>query len=154
MYQSTPLFEDRPQLVWWLKLVLGLVLAITLVMGIVLFSFDRLAAVVMFGVTLFDLIIFYCILPRAYQIYPDRFKIVLGRPFAMTIPFKDIEEVFQTFGSNAYASSGIRFATSNKYVVEIARRGKTSVIISPAGGELFVEQVNKARRNHASRRPD
>ena len=152
MYQGNPIHEDRPQPAGWLKLVLGMVLVITLIMGIILISQDKVGALVMFAVTLFDAVLFYCIIPRSYQIYTDRLKIVLGGPFGMTILFKDIRSVTRVGGSNAFGSTGIRFATSNKYVVKIIRKGKMSVVISPSGGELFLEQLNQALKNYAGYR--
>jgi hypothetical protein len=151
VYPANLIYEDRPQAVWWLKLVLGLVLAVTLIMGLVLLSFDKVAALVMLAITLFDTLLFYFILPRSYQIYADRLKIVLGKPWVVTIPFQDIRTVARASGSNAYGSTGIRFATSPRFVIEIARKGKLNVVISPSGGELFLEQFKRALKDYSSR---
>jgi hypothetical protein len=152
MYQGNPIYSDHPQLVGWLKLILGLILTVTLIMGVVMLSFDWAAALIMFGVTLFDAALFYCILPRSYQIYTDRLKIVLGGHWGMNVLFKDIRSVSRAAGSSAFGSAGIRFATSPKYVVEIRRKGKLSVIISPSSGDLFLEQINQAWRNYTRAR--
>jgi hypothetical protein len=152
MYQGNPIHEDRPETTGWLKLVLGMVLALTLIMGIILISQDRVGALVMFAVTLFDAVLFYCIMPRSYQIYTDRLKVVLGGPFGMTVLFKDVRSVARVGGSHAFGSTGIRFATSSQYVVQISRKGKLSVIISPSGGELFLEQLNRAMKNYTGYR--
>ena len=152
MYQGNPIHEDRPQTAVWLKLVLGMVLAITLIIGIVLINQDRAGALVMFALTLFYAVLFYGIMPRSYQIYTDRLKIVLGGPLGMTILFKDISSVTRVGGSSAFGSTCIRFATSSKYVVQIFRKGKMSVIISPSGGETFLEQLNQALKSYAGYR--
>ncbi len=152
MYQGNPIHEDRPQTAVWLKLVLGMVLAITLITGIVLINQDRAGALVMFAVTLFYAVLFYCIMPRSYQVYTDRLKIVLGGPLGMTILFKDIRSVTRVGGSSAFGSTGIRFATSSKYVLQIFRKGRLSVIISPSGGEVFLEQLNQALKSYAGYR--
>nr|NGX53905.1 hypothetical protein [Chlamydiota bacterium] len=47
-------YEDTPRYDFWLKLVLGGILALTLVLGIILLFNDVEAAWVMFGVTLFE----------------------------------------------------------------------------------------------------
>ncbi len=52
------IYEDKPRYDLWLKLILGGVLLLTLVLGVVLLSQDREAALVMFGVTLFDALLF------------------------------------------------------------------------------------------------
>jgi hypothetical protein len=150
MYQGNLIHEDRPQIDVWLKLILGLVIALTLFLGLWLSRIDRTGAFFMFGITLFDALLFYCVIPRIYQIYSDRLKIVLGGPFSMVLLFKDIRSVNRVEGSNAAASTGIRFATSSKYVLEIARKGKLSVIVSPAQGEIFLDQLNQALKQYTS----
>jgi hypothetical protein len=152
MYKGNPIYEDHPQIAGWLKLLLGTILVITLIMGLILLSVDYFGALLMFGVTLFDLALFYCIMPSCYQVYPDRLKIVLGGPFGMTVLFKDIVSVSRVAGSTALGSSGVRLVTSSKYVVEIKRKGKMSVVISPGSGELFMEQLNQAMKNSAGNR--
>jgi hypothetical protein len=138
--------EDRAQQDIWLKLVLFGVLGLTLILGLVFLEVDRAGAITMFCVTAFDALLFNFILPRSYQIYTDRLVIVLGRPFAMSIPYTNIKTVRKVSGSNALGSSGIRFATSTKFVVEIARKKGLSVIISPSDGELFLEQLAQAMK--------
>ena len=81
-------YEDTPRYDFWLKLILGSVLALTLILGVVLLSEDIIGAWVMFGVTLFDALLFKAILPRRFQIFQDRVKIVLGEPFALNESFQ------------------------------------------------------------------
>ena len=57
-------YEDRARYDLWLKLILGGVLAITLIVGVILISEDIEAALVMLGVTIFDALLFKAILPR------------------------------------------------------------------------------------------
>ena len=137
-------YEDTAQYDLWLKLIVGSVLALTLVLGIVLLSIDFIGAWVSFGVTAFDAVLFYAILPRRYQILRDRVRIVLGRPLAWNIPFSTIREFRSAAGSKAFAYRGVRFATSSRSVVEIIRRRGLSVVISPANRDVFLEQANQA----------
>ncbi len=137
-------YEDSPRYDLWLKLTLGSVLAYTLVLGIVLLSIDLMGAWILFGVTVFDGILFHAILPRRYQIFRDRVRIVLGRPLALNIPFSTIKEFRSAAGSRAFVYSGVRFATSSRSVVEIVRHRGLNVVISPANRDMFLEQANQA----------
>jgi len=86
-------YEDTPGYDLWLKSILGGVLALTLILGVVLLSEDIGAALAMFGLTLFDALLFKAILPQRFQIYQDRVRIVLGGPLAINIPFSNIRTV-------------------------------------------------------------
>jgi hypothetical protein len=137
-------YEDIPRYDWWLKFALGVPLLVLLGAGIVLWFEDREASLIMFGVTVFDTILFRAILPRRFQIFEDRVKIVLGSPFAVSLSLGNIKEARQVPGSHALASSNIRFATSTHNVVEIVRKKGTSVLISPTHVDTFLELVNQA----------
>ena len=139
-------YEDSPQYDLWLKWIIGGTLALTLVLGIVFLPFDVVGALAMFGVTVFDALLFNAILPRRYQIYQDRLRIVLGKPFAFNISFDTIKEARPAGGSTALVYGGIRFATSAKSVVEIVRSKGLNIVISPANRDAFLEQLSQALR--------
>jgi len=141
---NTMVYEDTPRYDSWLKLLLGSVLALTLILGFVLLPTDIGAAWVMFAVTLFDALLFKAILPRRYQIFQDRARIVLGGPFALNILLSDISEARLAPGGRAFIYWGIRFATSSSGVVEIVRKKGMNVVISPANADMFLEQLNRA----------
>jgi len=138
------IYEGIPQYDPWLKLILGSTLALTLVLGIVLLPVDLPGAWVLLGVTVFDALLFHAILPRRYQIFRDRLRIVLGRPFAFNIPFSAIRDVRSASGSKAFAYGGLRFATSSRSVVEIVRHKGLNLVISPANRDAFLEQLGRA----------
>jgi hypothetical protein len=138
-------YAEQAPYSWWLKLVLGGVPLVTLALGIWALAEDIFVAAIMFGVTIFDGLLFYFIMPRKYQIYSDRLVIVLGPPFNMTVPFADIKEVRAASRDYAVIYTGVRFATSTKHVLEIRRRKGTSTVISP-DSEMFLEQLNQARK--------
>ena len=138
------IYEDSALYDPWLKIILGSTLALTLVMGIVFLPFDVAGAYVMFGVTLFDALLFNAILPRRYQIYQDRLRIVLGKPFAVSISFATIKEARSAAGSTIFIYWGIRFATSAKSVVEIVRSKGLNIVISPTDRDAFLEQLTQA----------
>ena len=138
------IYEDTPRYDFWLKLILGGVLAITFVAGVLLLFEDIVGACVMFGVTLFYALLFKAILPQRFQIFQDSLRIVLGGPFAFNISFSNIREVRAASASKAFIYWGLRFATSTRGMVEIVRKKGLSLVISPANPDMFLEQVNRA----------
>ena len=142
--ESFLLYEDTAEYDLWLKLLLGGILAFTLVMGFFLLSVDKIGAYIFLGVTVFDALLFYAVLPQRYQIWTDRVRIALGRPFAVNIPLATIKEARSASGSKAFAYWGVRFATSLKNVVEIVRHRGWNFVISPSNRELFLERLAEA----------
>ena len=146
MNTNTLLYEDVPEYDFWLKLILGGVLAITFVLGIVLISQEIEAAIAMFAVTLFDAVLFKAVLPRRFQIFEDRLKILLGGPLAINIPLSNITEAKPAAAGKTFIYNGIRLATSSRHVVEIVRKRGVNLVISPAHDDMFLEQLNQARQ--------
>jgi hypothetical protein len=89
-------------------------------------------------------LLFYYIFPRKFQIYQDAVKIVLGNPFSIAIPLSTIKEARHAGKGSALVYSGIRFATSPRYVIEIVRNKGMNYVITPQNGEVFLEQLNQA----------
>ncbi len=141
------LYEDIPKYDFWLKSILGGVLALTFVLGVILISDDIGVALAMFGVTLFDALLFKAILPRRFQIFRDKVRILLGWHLAIDIPFSNIVDARSASGSRVFAYWGIRFATSTRFVVEIVRKKGLNVVISPSKGDIFLEQLNHIRKS-------
>ena len=138
------LYEDTPKYDFWLKLILGGVLALTFILGIIFIFQDNEVALAMFGVTLFDALLFKAILPQRFQIYEDRVRIVLGGPLAINIPFSNIRTVRTVSARKVFVYWGIRFSTSTHSIVEIVRKKGLALVISPANGDMFLEQLNQA----------
>ncbi len=141
------LYEDKPGMDLWLKILLGGILVLFLVMGGVLLFQNKADAFGMFGIAVFYALLFRVIMPQRYQIYSDKIRIVFGGPFAWNIPFSTIEEVRSASGAKAFAYSGVRFATSSKNVVEIRRSRGCNVVISPANRDVFLEQAGRAMKS-------
>ena len=137
-------YEDTAEYDPWLKLTLGSTLSFTLLLGVYLLYVDRTGALICFGVTVFDALLFYAILPQRYQIWTDRVRIVLGRPFSVNLPLSTISEARPASGAKVFAYWGVRFATSSKTVVEIVRHRGWNFVISPANRELFLERLAEA----------
>jgi hypothetical protein len=144
MLKGNLIYQEHSQYDWWLKAMLMGLPLLTLILGFWFLTLDILGAAVMFGVTVLDSTLFYFIMPRNYQIYTDRLIIGLGKPLALTIPYEDIKEVKSAPAGSAMAYNGIRFVTSMKHVVEIQRRRGMNLVISPASGDMFMEQLKQA----------
>ncbi len=148
MESKQVVYEDVPEYDSWNKYIIGGIIAVPLIVGIVLLAVDTLGATIMFGITVFDALLFWCILPKRFLVYEDRVKIVLGGPFSIAIPFRDIIQVRQATKDMAWVYWGMRLGTSLRYQVEIERRNGLSVLISPSQGEDFIEQLNQARSSY------
>lgn len=144
------IYEDTPKYDLWLKLILGGVLALTLILGVILIYRDTEAAIAMFGITGFDALLFKAILPRRFQIFEDRLKILLGGPFSINILLSNIAEVKSASSREVFAYWGIRFATSTSNVVEVVRKKGLNLIISPRNDDMFLEQLNQALQSQSS----
>jgi hypothetical protein len=138
------IYEDTPRYDWSLKLILGAVLAATAVAGVIIILYDVAGGLAMFGVTLLDALIFYLVVPRRYQIFNTKLRIVLGGPFNMDIPLSSIKEARPAPAAYALGYWGIRFATSTSGATEIIRRKGWNVIISPSDREVFLARLAEA----------
>jgi hypothetical protein len=139
------LYEDMPRYDGWLKLVLVVSLLATLIPGILLLIwYDPTGGLAMLGVTAADALIFYFVLPKRYQLFDNKLRIVLGWPFGMDIRLSDIKEVRPSKGSDSLAMRRLKFATSSRTATEIVRRNGWSVVISPSDREAFIQRVNEA----------
>ena len=87
------LYQDRPRYDFWLKLVIAGTLAITLIPGVAFIYVLAELAWTLLGLTLFDGLLFHAIIPRRLQLFEDRLRIELGRPFALNVPYHNIREV-------------------------------------------------------------
>ena len=146
MKTSILIYGDTPKYDLWLKLILGGVLVLTFILGIIFIYRDIEAAVAMFGITLFDALLFKTILPRRCQIFEDRLRILLGGPFAINTSFSNIVRARPAPSSKTFSYGGLRFATSTRHVVEIVRKKGLNLVISPSKDDMFLEQLNQARQ--------
>jgi hypothetical protein len=144
------LYQDRPKYDFWLKLVIAGTLAITLIPGIAFIYISTELAWTMLALTVFDGLLFYAIVPRHFQLFEDRLRIELGRPFAMNVPYDNIREVRPASTEEAFVYWGIRFATSTKNPIEIVRNKGLNMIITPGDKDMFMEQLEQARNAWSS----
>lgn len=134
--------EDTPGVGLLLKAIITGVLGLTLGLGIWLLLVDIAAASAMLAVTVADAVLFNWIMPRRYQIWSDRLRIVLGWPFALNVPLEDIAEAREASGWAALGRRGLRLAPSTTGVVVIVRRRGLDVVISPSDRDVFLDRLN------------
>jgi hypothetical protein len=144
LYQQTPAYS------WWLKLILGGILALTFILGLVLISIDITGALAFLGVTLFDALLFWVIMPRRFCIYEDRLSIKLGGPLAFDVSLASIKGAKRASSSYVIGYWGLRFATSTSGVVEIVRCKGMNVVISLTDPDAFLDELERARRSLAT----
>lgn len=135
-------YEDTPKYDTWLKAILALPLALFLIWALYLATSDPEAAIGLFVTIIFMAVIYWAVMPRKYRILDSKVRIVLGGPFSFNIPFDTIETATSPKG----LALGINFVTSfsTKNVVQIVRKRKLNVNITPGDPELFLENLNKA----------
>jgi len=149
VHSKVPRYEDTPKYDTWFKLIIAGVLSMPLIIGAGMAPEDINAALGMLLVVFLVVVLFRLLLPRRFQVFDDRLRIVMGGPLAITIPFSTITDAKAASGSKALVYGGIRLATSTRHVVEIVRKGRMNLVISPAHDEMFLEQLNQARRSQA-----
>ena len=130
----------------WLRRVLILAIGSPLVIAILILVVNQNSAAIpslvftgAIGLTL------WLLLPRAFEVWPDRLRIVLGWKFAWTIPLEEIEEICPTRGLGILVFWGVSFITSVKNPVRIKRTKGMDVLISPDEPVVFIENVLGAR---------
>lgn len=139
-----PLYEDTARYDFWLKLLLGGLVAITGIVGVVSLLRGSEDAWVWLGVILFYVVLFKVILPSKFQIFPGRLRIVMGGPLAVNVDFDNIKQVRTAPARKLFVYRGIRLATSAVYLVEIVRHKGLGLVISPASGDTFLERLRQA----------
>jgi hypothetical protein len=137
-------YEDSPRYDPQIKWVVAAILSLTLIPGIILLYTDIMGAWVLLVATALDALLFYIIIPRQYQVFSDKVKIVLGGPFSINLPFSSIKRVHSASNISAYIYWGLRMAPSAKGVIEIVRQPGIDVVISPRDSVTFVQQLKAA----------
>ena len=140
--------EDFPRYDPILKWFVAAILSLTLVPAIILSYIDIISAWALLFVTALDALLFYIIIPRKYQVFSDRVRIVLGGPFSIDLRFSTIEEARIVSGAKTFVYWGLRMATSSKGVIEIVRRPGIDVVISPRDSDSFLGQLKETMNTY------
>ena len=137
--------EDTPRFDLLFKLLLAIPIGIVVIPAMILPSTARdlnfwlaLAMVPCYGVFL------YVYIPRRYQIFTDRMRIVIGKPFVINLPFSTIQEVRPVSAIRVFVPGWLRMAFSLEGTVGVIRRRGTNVVISPTDRDNFLSCINQA----------
>ena len=137
---ETPGHKDK-----WLKTILLVPVIIIIIPGLfALVDGDMASAVGMLGVAAFVALVMLFIIPRKYCIFDDRIKILFGGPFAFSIPFSTIETA--QIPHRVWISINLPSSLSSSHAVQIVRKKRMSVIITPHDRLAFLENLNIALR--------
>jgi hypothetical protein len=128
----------------WQKLIFIAIPSIFLVIGLVMLLESTADAAALFAIAILEALLFHSIAPRKFQLFEDRLRIVLGKPFAFSISLATIKDIRPASSVKSHIYWGVRWATSSHNVVEIVRRRGWNMVISPSNRETFLEQVNDA----------
>jgi hypothetical protein len=146
------MYEEKAEYASWFKIIFIIPAGLFIGAIITALNLEYEPSLFLIGEGAFFVLLFYFIMPRKYQIYQDKLRIVLGTPFGINIPLSTIKEVRHSSGIKAFVYSGIRFATSTKNVIEIVRNKGQNYVISTKNGVAFKEQLNQAIKGKASNR--
>ncbi len=149
------IFEDDVKYDAWVKPLLALPLAVLLVLGF-LFAIDgqysnifpkyrpsvsRVAVVVVCFLLVFVLIIYWLLLPKKIKVCQKGISVKFGG-FSWNIPFQTIETV--KAAKRLFAGPAMSLTTSYKNQVDIVRKHKLKIRISPYNRDQFLEIANRA----------
>ena len=129
-----------------------LILAVAITLVLLVFE-DAIGAAVT-GVTLIGTVaLIWLILPRRYEVWPDRLRIVFP-VWGWDIRYEGIETVRAGRWYEAYGFAGVRFATAPSQTVTVLRHNanmlrRPNLVISLEDRETFLRHLERAMR-----RPD
>ncbi|MBM3296357.1 MAG: hypothetical protein FJY83_02035 [Candidatus Aminicenantes bacterium] len=147
---ETPFKYER-----WAKFFMGLPVVLMFAAGLILSGVVRipglnpaglekelrLVAWIFFASAAFILFIYWLVLPTKIFIYQDKLKVKFGL-FFWTIRFETIERAVARRGFPL--GPGHNSVTSYRNQIEIARRGRLPVRLSPDGRDEFLSHLNRA----------
>jgi len=141
------LYEGKAYRDTWLKVILmGIILSIALPASYSYLLGNTLDAALMMATAAFIAIVFAYIIPTKYYIFSSKMQIVFRRPFVFTIPFSFIERarVPRVFSLTVNFPSSL----SGRQAVEIVRRKRMNVLITPDNPAEFMEKLNSELKRY------
>ncbi|MCX6005919.1 MAG: hypothetical protein NTZ34_01495, partial [Chloroflexi bacterium] len=125
-----------------LKLIFMLPPALIFISVFIISKFDAAGIYVAAGAAVVMAILYVFILPIKYCILNNKIRIEFRGPLAFNIPFETVTGVRDP----RWFTAGINLPTnmSQSSALEIARKGRVSVNITPADKQAFVSNFDKA----------
>ena len=97
------------------------------------------------------LFVLWSLVPRSYELWPDRLLIVSGWPFRVNVPFDTVTEVYPPGAKKGSISSENELSQPSPAVVKIKRSRGREVVLSPCDHSGFLEQVQVSLAEYNSR---
>lgn len=141
--------EDIPTWSLFFKIIVGAVFGVASLSGALeaVFLVRGVPAgnrfLLLFAIFLPVSILVHAVMPRRYQIFADRVRIVLGYPLAFDIPMRTIKEARPGSPMDAFGGYGFRFVCSSKSIVHLDRINGWPIVISPGDRRPFLEKLGK-----------
>jgi hypothetical protein len=151
---AVTIYETDIKYELWAKILLAFPVALVMAMGVFFYRFYlrhgiaaeasygfKVASIVLFATGPFILFIYWLVLPTKIYIQQDRIRIKYGR-FYWNVRFETIESVKTTRGiPPAWSNSSV---TSYRNQIEIVRKKKMNIRLSPDGRDRFLDRANRA----------
>lgn len=143
------IYEDRPRLDIWMKGVFILPPALLLLAAAIFSPTDSPGALYLaygaLAISLIMAVLFLLVMPTKYSVCNTGIRIKFRWPFTFDIPFDDISAVRNT----RWSTVGINLPTnmSGSSLLEIARKRRMTVTISPSNRKAFTDNFEKAYRD-------
>ncbi len=149
------IFEDSIKYDPWIRVVLVLSLVLLVVLGF-LFHVDatdldifpgesaaesRMGSIVLFASAVFVLALYWLILPRTIAVFQEGI-VIRFKGFSWKIPFKTVKSIKAARGIIVWWAHS--WITSYRNQIEIIRRHRLKIRVSPARRDQFLEYANKA----------
>jgi hypothetical protein len=143
------IYEDRPQTDAWIKGVFILPPVLLLIIAAffspinlreaLYLAYETVAMAVFMGM------LFLLVIPKKYCVYTTKIRIEFRGPFAFNIPFDTITSLRDV----QWSTVGINLPTnmSRSSLLEIARKRRMAVTISPSDRKAFIANFEKAYRD-------
>jgi hypothetical protein len=162
---STILYESSIKYEAWVKILLGVPVALMVAMGVIFYRFAsaqqgisaeaardfQVASIVLFATGPFLLLIYWLVLPTKITVYQDKIRIKYGQ-FYWNVRFETIEAFQPAQGIPPVRSNSS--VTSYRNQIEIVRTKKMNIRLSPDNRDQFLDRANRAladwKRNQLS----
>ncbi len=159
------LYESPMKYETWAKILLVFPIVLVILMGIFFYNYAHFregisadikegfhaASFVLFATGPFILLIYWLVLPTKISVFQDKIRIKYGQ-FYWNVRFETIESVQTAKGiPPVWSNSSV---TSYRNQIEIVRKGKMNIRLSPDNRDRFLDHVNRAltdwKRMHGS----
>jgi hypothetical protein len=140
------IYEDMPRTDWGMRAVFVLPPVLLLVLAAFRFTLDSGGAVYSlygaFALAAAMAMLFFFFMPSKYLVLNSKIRIEFRSPIKFDIPFDSVV----TLRKPRWSTVGINLPTnmSKANLLEIARKGRMTVTISPSDRQAFMDAYDKA----------